>query len=257
MKSLFSSSLPRLGSAPRKQEAASPLFSSLCSGLRGGLRKGGRPCDPPAPRARGAFLRRCARGGLSGGPKGPPDHNRLPPDCEGAAAVEFVVAMVPLFLSFFAFMQVGKIYTANLVFQHAATVAARSAAVIVEPGVNPGDNGSESDVKTVARMALGMWQTAIFNVKVEVKSDASATNPKGMVTAKLTGDLSCRVAMGATVVCGLDRMVPLHATARFPLQGARYKMSQDSKQKSPVGELPGAPAKTVCDPGSSFDVCSK
>jgi ribosomal protein L23 len=45
-------------------------------------------------------------------------------------------------------------------------VAARSAAVIVEPTVNPGDNGSESDVKTVARMALGMWQTAIFNVKV-------------------------------------------------------------------------------------------
>lgn len=181
----------------------------------------------------------------------------LASDRRGAAAVEFVVAMVPLFLTLFCFMQVGKMYTANLVFQHAATIAARSAAVVVEPTINPGDNGSEDDVKQVARLALGAWQTAIRDLDVEITSDASATNVNGMVTATLTGNFACGVAMGATIVCGIDRMAPLKATARFPLQGARYQIAPGAEARTAIGELPGAPAQTVCDPGSPFDVCSR
>jgi Flp pilus assembly protein TadG len=178
-------------------------------------------------------------------------------DQAGAAAVEFVVAMVPLFLILFCFMQIGKMYTANLVFQHAATIAARAAAVVVEPTLNPGDNGSEDDVKSVARLALGAWQTAIQNVEVEIVSDATAEDPNGMVTATLTGEFACTVAMAATLTCGADRKIELHARARFPLQGARYRIAPGAERKTAIGDLAGPPAQTVCDPGSPFDVCDR
>lgn len=181
----------------------------------------------------------------------------LAPDVRGAAAVEFVVAMVPLFLMLFCFMQISKMYTANLVFQHAATLAARSAAVVVEPSINPGNNGSEDDVKNVARLALGAWQTAIRDVQVDIVSDATAQNPNGMVTTTMKGNFACGVAMAATITCGLDRKVELKASARFPLQGARYRMAAGVEMKTAVGDLAGPPAKTVCDPGSPFDVCSR
>lgn len=183
--------------------------------------------------------------------------SRIESDLGGAAAVEFVVAMVPLFAMLFCFMQISKMYTANLVFQHAATIAARSAAVVVEPAINPGENGTEEDVKTVARLALGAWQTAIRDVEVDIVSDATAQKPNGMVTTTLKGSFACGVAMGATLTCGLDRKVELKATARFPLQGARYRMERGVESKTAVGDLAGAPAQTVCDPGSPFDVCSR
>lgn len=176
-------------------------------------------------------------------------------DVRGAAAVEFVVAMVPLFLVLFSFLQVGKLYTANLVFQHATTVAARAAAVIVEPTLNPGDNGSESDVKTVAQLALGVWQPTITNLNVKVKSDATSTKVTGMVTTEVTADFVCGVALGAVVTCGADRRVPLKASARFPLQGARYRIAAGAESKTPIGDLAGGPMTSVCDPSSPFSVC--
>lgn len=186
-----------------------------------------------------------------------PHQAELRTDARGAAAVEFVLVMVPVFLCFFCFLQVGKLYMANLVFQHAATVAARAAAVIVEPSLNPGENGSEDDVKTVARLALGAWQTAIRNVDVSVSSAASTSDPNGLVTAKLTGKFHCGVAMAARLTCGSDKSINLKATARFPLQGARYRMGSGTSSQTPVGDLAGAPAKSVCDPNSPFDVCSR
>jgi Flp pilus assembly protein TadG len=176
-------------------------------------------------------------------------------DRGGAAAVEFVVAMVPLFLLLFCFMQIGKMYTANLVFQHAATVAARAAAVIVEPDLNPGDNGSTDDVKSVARLALGAWQTAIRDVDAKIESAATTGNPNGMITTTLTGHFVCGVALAATLTCGADREVELKATARFPLQGARYRVTSNTKKA--VGTLAGSSAKSVCDPSSPYDVCSQ
>lgn len=178
-------------------------------------------------------------------------------DRRGAAAVEFVVAMVPIFLVLFCFMQIGKLYTANLVFQHAATVAARAAAVIVEPEINPGDNGSESDVGTVARLALGAWQTAILDVETKVVSDATKSNTRGMVTTTLTGKYVCGVAMGALLTCGADRLVDLKATARFPLQGARYRMNKGASSKTPIGDLAGGIGTSICDPKSPYSVCGK
>lgn len=176
-------------------------------------------------------------------------------DRAGAAAVEFVVAMVPIFLVLFCFMQISKLYTANLVFQHAATVAARAAGVIVEPEINPGDNGSEEDVTTVARLALGAWQTAIIDVDTEIVSEATAESTNGMVTTKLTGRFVCGVALAATLTCGFDRMVDLEATARFPLQGARYRMSSGTAMKTPVGDLAGGIGTSICDPSSPYSVC--
>ena len=181
----------------------------------------------------------------------------LAQDRAGAAAVEFVVAMVPIFLVLFCFMQIQKLYTANLVFQHAATVAARAAAVIVEPEINPGDNGEEEDVTTVARLALGAWQTAIVDVNTEIVSDATTESTNGMVTTTLTGRFVCGVALGARLVCGLDRQVELKATARFPLQGARYRMSSGTATKTPIGDLAGGIGSSICDPSSPYSVCDQ
>lgn len=178
-------------------------------------------------------------------------------DREGAASVEFVIAMVPVFMMLFSFMQISKLYTANLVFQHAATIAVRSAAVIVEPTANPGDNGDDDDVKQIARLALGAWQTAIGELKVEISSAASTQNVNGLVTVKMTGQFMCGVAMGATMVCGADKKVELKSTARFPLQGARYRLSNGAGMKTPIGSLGGPSGSTVCDPSSPLNVCQR
>lgn len=181
---------------------------------------------------------------------------RLGADRKGVAAVEFVVAMVPLFLIFFCFLQVAKVHTAHLIFQHAATIAARTAAVIVEPTINPGDNGSEDDVTAVAKQALGAWQTAIRDVDVSIRDEASISDPNGMVTVTMTGNFLCGVAMGATVACGADHLAPMTATASFPLQGARYRIGVGADTKTPIGSLPSPSGGTVCDPNSPFSVCS-
>jgi len=56
---------------------------------------------------------------------------------KGAVLAEFALAATPLLITFFSFVQVGKVFTASFVVRHAAITSARAAAVIHK---NDGDN---------------------------------------------------------------------------------------------------------------------
>src|SRR5882672_853724 len=94
---------------------------------------------------------------------------RLIADDRGAMAVEFAIAFMPLALTFFCFSQVAHMYTANLVFRHAALAAARAAITTVGP-CNPGQDKDHrrdpQDVQDAAHDALGAgaWQNSFANL---------------------------------------------------------------------------------------------
>ncbi|HRG95020.1 MAG TPA: pilus assembly protein [Polyangiaceae bacterium] len=146
-------------------------------------------------------------------------------DRRGAALVEFVIAVVPMLTTFFGFVQVAKIYTANLGVQHAAITAARAAVVMVKKPTNPGENGSNTDVKQAAGLALSPWITSgsISNVSVSVTDQSSMSDVYAPVRVSVQATYRCGVPMMGRVICPGSRKV-LQAEATMPNQGARYKV---------------------------------
>jgi TadE-like protein len=139
----------------------------------------------------------------------------------GAVLVEFVVASVPLLLTFFSLVQLGKVMTAQMVFHHAANVAARAAAVIVEPSRNPNATGKTEEVRMAALLALGDYVKSIRGVKTVISVGES---PQNVVRVELSGKYVCDVPLGRVVVCGADQIHDFKpVTSTLPLFGARYK----------------------------------
>ncbi len=152
---------------------------------------------------------------------------KLRSDESGAVLAEFAVVVMPLFLTFFGFLQLAQMMTAHLVMKHAAIVAARAAAVISNNnGTNPGDNGTNEDVNIAASLALGGWFGAgvIDKVKVVISDTSSESDPYAPVNVTVSGDYHCRVPLGDRMLCDLlSRTRVLSAKASYPHQGANYK----------------------------------
>jgi Flp pilus assembly protein TadG len=137
---------------------------------------------------------------------------------QGAVLAEFMVAILPMLLCFFVFTQIAHLYTANLVFKHAANVAARATVVITQKDLNPGKNGEEGDITDAAKAALGPWNAAFSNVSV---SHTQAGEQYGIITTTTTATFTCAVPMGRQIVCPGGTRTMTQAVA-LPLQGARY-----------------------------------
>lgn len=137
---------------------------------------------------------------------------------------EFVIAVVPLLMTFFCFVQYAKVYTAKLVVQHAAISAARAAVVMVKKPTNPGENGSNTDVRQAAGLALSPWITSgsISNVSVQVTDQSSMSDVYGPVRVQVQATYRCTVPMGRLVCPGSRKVLTTEAT--MPNQGARYKV---------------------------------
>lgn len=140
-------------------------------------------------------------------------------DERGAVLAEFVIAIVPMLTALFVFLQLGQVYTANLMTRHAANMGVRAAAVVLPP--NPGNVGSPDDVDHAVHKALGAWDPYFARVDVE-KTPAPA--PFELVTVTVRAQYICHVPLGARVVCGADGVIEIpEIVARFPNQGASYK----------------------------------
>ncbi len=159
-----------------------------------------------------------------------PSENKTTPsllrDRRGAVLVEFIVALMPMMMTFFGFVEVSKIYAAKLATKHATITAARAAAVFSNAHENnPGAEGSgEEQAKGAAAAALGPWigNGAISSVDVTVTDRSSKEDPYGPVTVKVTATYQCKVPMMGQVVCkGGTMKIPYEAT--MPHQGAKYK----------------------------------
>jgi Flp pilus assembly protein TadG len=143
---------------------------------------------------------------------------------KGAVLVEFLVAVMPLMITFSSFVQVAQVATARLVVKHSAVVGARAAAVISNKYNNTPDQKkgqNKADIDAAVDAALGPWRQTMDNVKVEINDDATADDPFGMIQVTVTAQYHCSVPFGSGIVCkGGSR--PIVHKAAFPHQGACY-----------------------------------
>jgi Flp pilus assembly protein TadG len=165
---------------------------------------------------------------------GAPAHRRTRARRRGAALAEFVIAVVPLLATSFAFLQLTKLQTAKLLLGHAAVCAARTAAVSSNVHANnPGaQRGDETLPRRAVEVALAPWLAArsLDDLVVDVDDASSEADPSGPVTVTVTASVACGVPMMGRVLCRGPRKV-LHATATMPHQGARY-------EDEPEGDAP-------------------
>lgn len=140
-------------------------------------------------------------------------------DNRGAVLAEFVIALMPMLLAFFVFLQLGQVYVASLMTRHAANMGARAAAVILPP--NPGNVGAPEDVDLAVHKAYGVFDKEFARVVIE-KTPAPA--PFELVTVEVRAQYICHVPLGSRIVCGADGVVDMPPiVARFPNQGAKYR----------------------------------
>jgi Flp pilus assembly protein TadG len=148
-------------------------------------------------------------------------------DKRGAVLVEFVVALMPMMMTFFGFVEVTKIYAASLGTRHAAITAARAAAVMSKVhDNNPATQGGEGEIKSAAGQALAPWISngAISAVTVTVNDTSSRSDPYGPVHVKVAATYHCKVPLMGRIVCkGGTKTITHEAT--MPHQGAKYKAS--------------------------------
>jgi len=156
-------------------------------------------------------------------------------DQRGAVLAEFVIAVVPLLMTFFGFLQVSKLFTASLGVRHAAIIAVRAAAVYSNrANNNPGADGDgASQARQAAGSALAPWISdgSISNVTVQVDDRSSRSDPYGPVQVQVSATYNCRVPMMGRIVCGGGRKTistqnMLGFSAQMPHQGAKYEVAQ-------------------------------
>lgn len=151
---------------------------------------------------------------------------RVRSDTRGAVLAEFVIAIIPLLVTFFSFVQLSRLATARLVVKHGAIVGARAASVISNANDNnPGANGNgQSDIEAGVRAAMAPWwvKGAFSNIDVTVDDQSSRSNPYGWVTVTVNATYECRVPLGFLACGGTSKT--LRESYRMPHQGALYRM---------------------------------
>jgi len=142
---------------------------------------------------------------------------------EGAVMVEFMAVFFPIFAFFLGLVQLIFIQTASLVVNHAASVAARAAVVVVPdsvggaPGVAAGSK--KADIERAARIPLSTLGLSKGDVKVELNGASFSKNQT--ITVKVSVDYTCRVPLGGLMACGGTKTT-LTAEASMANQGADY-----------------------------------
>jgi len=147
-------------------------------------------------------------------------------DKRGAVLVEFLVAVMPLMITFSSFVQLQQIATARLMVKHSAVVGARAAAVITNKNKNTPDQKQDENFKTVEAgiiAALGPWSKTM-TVSPKIEDASSCADPFGMVTVTVNANYKCSVPFGGRIVCGLGARHDFqNIKYSMPHQGARYK----------------------------------
>lgn len=182
---------------------------------------------------------------------------------EGAVFVEFLIAFLPLFIFFLGVVQLGSLFTARLLVEHAATNSARAAAVIIgddpkrydrEPmhQLVPGGKRLQA-IRNAALLTLsplilnGTVQdvdvsvTSAGTVEATSKIDTVFFSPIGThslskVRVRLQVKAACGLAVVSWLLCPpIDLSHPswpsqsflpsrlLQAESIYPYQGARYE----------------------------------
>ncbi len=140
----------------------------------------------------------------------------------GAVAAEFVLAFMPLITAFLCFTQAGQLYTAHIVFKHAALAAGRAAITTIGPCMPKNKRPtSPDDVRRAAFAALGQhaWQSSFD--RLDVKPSYQDSDAYGDVKTTTKARYKCNVPMGKNIVCQ-GGFVNMKQEIVLPHQGARY-----------------------------------
>lgn len=150
----------------------------------------------------------------------------LTSDTKGAVLAEFMIAIVPLLMTFFSFVQLSKVATARLVVKHGTIVGARAAAVISNAHHNnPGSVGDgKNEIQNSVRVALGPWlvKGSFRDVDVTIDDQSTRLDPYGWVTVTVKATYACTVPIGF-IACG-GKTKTLEEKYRMPHQGALYEL---------------------------------
>ncbi len=128
---------------------------------------------------------------------------RLLDDTRGAAYVEFLLAFIPLFIMFLGMVKMALMYAGDLVVQHAATRAARAAAVVIDD--------DPARYEGAERMSVGSFGVT------------SSEDVIGSIVRLFGGDLSIG-GIGSSP--GGPRMNAIRTAASVPLMAISPSMDQ-------------------------------
>lgn len=138
----------------------------------------------------------------------------------GAVYVEFMIAVVPLFMMFWGLMQLNGFLVADIVTRHAAVNAVRAAIVCDSDEKTKGESGAVECATEAAKMTTKAVQS-IEKTTVAVRGASESGN--GPVIAQVSATYHCQVPLMARVVCGGSDSRTIVREATLPNQGHYYK----------------------------------
>jgi len=146
-------------------------------------------------------------------------------DTKGAAVVEALVAFPTFFAFFSCLVQLVYLEVGALATQHAATVAARAAAVVAadDPRYYGSGTGTlagkrRTEVEEAVRNAL---RIAADQPSVRVTFSGGFGEGQ-IIKARVAFDHPCGVPVGGLIVCGPSRKATVIREAAMPSQTAGY-----------------------------------
>jgi len=174
----------------------------------------------------------------------------------GAIYVEFLIAFMPVFIFFLGILQLSFLYTGQLAVEHAATVAARTAALALgapEPGENAGkgDTSVRLDAQRQALVRKGVILSlapfildgSIDDLLIEYPASDVPDAPNApmqtfaamtettspLVRARVRAQIDCKIMIANHLVCGglggslLNPTMWLHSESVFPVERTTYE----------------------------------
>jgi len=153
--------------------------------------------------------------------------------------VEFVVAIMPLLITFFALLQLEQIVIAHLMVKHATIIGARAAAVLTNEHNNtpdqPPGNKNEDLIQKAVQAGLGLWDSydKVKSIKLDdtngnkgILDESTCQDPYQPVTVSVIAEFNCRVPLGR-IICGSGTHI-IKQKYSFPHQGARYQTDDNN-----------------------------
>lgn len=154
----------------------------------------------------------------------------------GSVGVEMMASFGPLALGFFTIWQESLLCTGQLLTQHAAASAARSAIVVLadDPkryGGTPANAVSTERTAAVRAAAVRAMAPLVFDETVE---DVDVTFPNAPahlapgqeLTVKVTTTFRCVLPLARALLCDSSGTTKLTAEAKLPAQSARYEYAR-------------------------------
>lgn len=160
---------------------------------------------------------------------------RLNKDTRGAVYVEFLIAFMPVFMMFLGLVQLADLHQANIIVNHSAMMAVRSAVVILHDDPSYYDNvemGKPSgkrldEIKRAAMIPL-LASRSITEYKVNLPAQAGGKDTQSTiqrddpVRVRVEAHFECRVPLVSKMMCGSKSIRTISAEAVLPNHGVSY-----------------------------------